>query len=330
VHSKDLTHLRENAKLYKGELLLMLFDSTFPDSMPVVGGQAHLEQTPSINIIPAWHNVVGIGYGAKVSDGQVDSEEEVVRVYVKTKKCKSELTRTEVIPNIVNGVPTDVIEVGQIVKQRPVQCGTSIGHRLTTAGTIGCVVSIDSDLNRRYILSNNHVLANENNSKIGDEILQPGPVDGGVSPIAHLYDFEPIDFQGINSFDAAIAKVVKNQDILPSIIKVGNPAGNPVEASLNLPVVKHGRTTGFTSGRILDISSDVKVNFEGGVALFENQLVVRTENGVFSAEGDSGSLIVSQGLLEPVALLFAGSGPLSWANPIGPILKRFKASIVVN
>ncbi len=44
-----------------------------------------------------------------------------------------------------------------------------------TAGTLGCLVKKDHEY---YILSNNHVLANENEAYMGDPILQPDPYDG--------------------------------------------------------------------------------------------------------------------------------------------------------
>src|SRR5713101_5810378 len=76
--------------------------------------------------------------------------------------------------------------IGRVVKQavpplrtrrRPLVVGCSIGHFRITAGTLGCFVSTKSGEPR--ILSNNHVLANENSGKKGDAIIQPGQFDGG-------------------------------------------------------------------------------------------------------------------------------------------------------
>ncbi len=60
--------------------------------------------------------------------------------------------------------------------QWPVPLAVSIGQEDITAGTLGLRVTNGTDV---LILSNNHVLANENNATIGDPILQPGPFDGG-------------------------------------------------------------------------------------------------------------------------------------------------------
>ena len=48
----------------------------------------------------------------------------------------------------------------------------------------------------------------------------------------------------------------------------------------------------------------------------------------FSLGGDSGSLIVNEDLMEPVALLFAGDGNMTLANPIDEVLNEFNVTIV--
>jgi hypothetical protein len=60
---------------------------------------------------------------------------------------------------------------------RPVPIGVSTGHPNITAGTIGARVS-DGQGNT-YALTNNHVYADVNKASIGDNVLQPGPIDGG-------------------------------------------------------------------------------------------------------------------------------------------------------
>ena len=64
---------------------------------------------------------------------------------------------------------------------RPLRIGASIGHFKITAGTLGAFVRSRDD-GSVLILSNNHVLANENKAKKGDHILQPGDFDGGQDP----------------------------------------------------------------------------------------------------------------------------------------------------
>jgi hypothetical protein len=108
-----------------------------------------------------------------------------------------------VVPREVDGVQTDVMEVGDLRIQqghtdrwRPAPGGVSIGHYKITAGTLSCVVR-DRTSGARLILSNNHVLANSNDAAPGDAILQPGAADGGREEddlIAHLERFTTIQF----------------------------------------------------------------------------------------------------------------------------------------
>lgn len=92
-------------------------------------------------------------------------------------------------------------------KIRPLQPGLSVGHVAITAGTLGCFVTRTSNTTPVMILSNNHVLENENKAKKGDSILQPGRADGGRNPsglIARLLKFVKLKKRG-NSIDAAVA-----------------------------------------------------------------------------------------------------------------------------
>ncbi len=94
-------------------------------------------------------------------------------------------------------------------KFRPACIGTSTGHPNITAGTIGARVTDG----RVFALSNNHVYADTNQATIGNNVLQPGPFDGGNdtddaddATIGTLFDFEWIDFDdGDKTIDAAIA-----------------------------------------------------------------------------------------------------------------------------
>jgi len=125
-----------------------------------------------------------------------------VIVGVTTKMPVGVLRKKDVIPATIAGIPTDVIQTGEIKalqartdKWRPAPGGVSIGHKDITAGTLGGVVIKNGS---RMILSNNHVLANSNDAEIGDSIYQPGPYDGGGSndKLALLHSFAPIVFEG--------------------------------------------------------------------------------------------------------------------------------------
>lgn len=147
-------------------------------------------------------NVVGVGLGYKEVGGLATGHLAVV-VLVRQKVPPQGLDGLARIPAQLDGVPTDVIQVGELRalqartdRWRPARGGVSLGHFRITAGTFGCVVR-DRATGARLILSNNHVLANSNDASAGDPILQPGPHDGGKvdsDTIAHLARFCPIQF----------------------------------------------------------------------------------------------------------------------------------------
>src|SRR5262249_11309159 len=113
----------------------------------------------------------------------------------------------------------------------------------------------------------------------------------------------------------------------------GAPSSNPATATIGMSVQKYGRTTGLQLGTVQDVGMMVDVCyfplgdvcFPGYEARYVDQIAVSP--GTFSAPGNSGSPIVTQGGNQPVGLLFAGDGTLTIGNPIGPVLSRFNVTI---
>ncbi|MGY8779341.1 MAG: Nal1-like putative serine protease [Longimicrobiales bacterium] len=218
---------------------------------------------------------------------------------------------------------------------RPVPIGVSTGHGQVTAGTIGARVKSGD---QTFALSNNHIFAANNDANAGDHLLQPGVVDGGRDPddvIGTLHDYEPLRFCRaliceMNEMDAAIAAVSPDDVGFETPDGgYGSPRASSMDAALGLKVQKYGRTTGFTQGEVTGLNATIDVGYTTGTARFKGQIVI-TGRG-FSAGGDSGSLIVSKGLLmadrRPVGLLFAGTVTTTLANPIDLVLDRFNVSI---
>ncbi len=301
-------------------------------------------------------NVVGVGIGAKLVKGK-PTRKPSVRFYVRRKIGVGALARSMVLPGKIDGVATDVIETGTFRaqpgaaaavpsgvpreqrKMRPARPGCSIGFQFTgnmsgyvMAGTFGALVTKDG---RRFILSNNHVLANENALAPGAPIFQPGLLDGGnpaTDQIARLSQFVKLEGGGKkNDVDAAIAEIlpgnrVASGEFLP---RVGHlRSSEPLAAEEGMPVAKVGRTTSYTTGKVFDVSADVSVQYEFGVAVFRDQILVVGSVGSFSAGGDSGSLIVHRQKKRPVALLFAGSDTHTIGNPIPWVLDALGVTIV--
>lgn len=289
-----------------------------------------------VNSLMSKKNVVACGIGYKRVGGKQTGDLAVV-VSVTKKVARPR----EPIPQRLNGIPTDVQEVGVLralrtTHRRPAPGGVSIGHVAITAGTLGCLTS------GGYILSNNHVLANSNQGQPGDHILQPGVHDGGTVEndlLATLHNFVPVEFncgilnrivgagntfarllgsryrlKGVNSFgnlvDAALATPLSSDLVTPEILGVGVPTGT-VEAELGMEVIKSGRTTEVTTGVVTQIDVTANVMYGNQIAIFVDQIMA----GPMCAGGDSGSVVLNKNL-EVVGLLFAGSAQTTLMNRI--------------
>lgn len=283
-------------------------------------------------------NIVGIDIGEKISESGPTGHRSI-RIFVKQKASLTNVANDTQVPDSIDGIPTDVIQVGDIVAQnrkmrRPAICGGSVGHKHITAGTIGCLCV--SDDNKLCILSNNHVLANVNEASAGDIVLQPGPVDilGSVKPehiIGELTDFIHMNSTG-NIVDAAIAQVFDGE-VSPEhfSFKLDPDPDTPAEG---MSVKKDGRTTSFTKGEISGLNALVNVRYspfingqvQTVVLGFKNQITIRgtVQGKVFSRPGDSGSIVVNSMNNRPVGLLFAGdeTQDITWANPIQHVISE--------
>jgi len=224
-------------------------------------------------------------------------------------------------------------------------------------GTLGALVE-DTEHNQ-FILSNNHVLAESDQGRIGDTIDQPGLIDDAcrplsqqgstVRPVGTLRYFVPLATNESN-VDAALAAVTPGAVSSDgSILQLGS-AGPGINASLNaappvagsgetlnalnlngLRVIKSGRTTGLTCSTVESVDLAVKVDYYKDCAetqpyytkTFTGQIGIGGDS--FSDSGDSGSLVLDAANAQPIGLFYAagtdgnGNG-MSIANPIGDVL----------
>ncbi|MFO0941760.1 MAG: hypothetical protein U0930_13470 [Pirellulales bacterium] len=113
-------------------------------------------------------------------------------------------------------------------KRRPLVIGCSIGHFKITAGTLGCFVK-DRTTGEIFILSNNHVLANEGSAQVGDKILQQGKFDGGTvarNTVGTLRRFVKLKKSVANLVDCAVADIKSGINRKNSVLgSFGNLAG---------------------------------------------------------------------------------------------------------
>jgi hypothetical protein len=194
-------------------------------------------------------------------------------------------------------------------------CGGTLGSLLTSGTTL-------------YILSNNHILARQDQASPGEDISQPGLIDNGCRPATIVADFTTAPKLGTN-VDAAIAQLRDSlMDTTGFIQGIGTISSVVKAPAVGLAVEKSGRTTGTTTGTIGSINASVNVQYQircgqgkKYVISYTNQIIINSTT--FSAGGDSGSLIVTNSSChQPVGLLFAGSSSTTVANPIGQVLSK--------
>jgi hypothetical protein len=193
------------------------------------------------------------------------------------------------------------------------------------SGTLGSLLHAGTI---QYILSNNHILARQDQASAGEDISQPGLIDNGCQVATIVADFTRAVKLG-NNVDCAIAQVRSGtMDSTGFIQGIGTISSVVKAPSVGLAVEKSGRTTGTTTGTIGSIHTSVNVQYQircgqgkKYVISYTNQVVVNSNS--FSAGGDSGSLILTNNSChQPVALLFAGSSSTTISNPIGAVLSK--------
>lgn len=280
----------------------------------------------------------GVDIGEKITGGNPTGTLAII-VYVQEKKAPEELEDSEVIPPLIDGIPTDVVEervvphpafaevaaaVPEIdaAKYPTLLGGISMGPcrsihleppdvpaagNYVFTGTLGAMV-LDRSTKARMALTNFHVACVDAGWSAGDTMTQPSRVDGGSCPadvfgtLARAALSTHID-GAVVGIDAGAATDCAIQDI-------GAVAGQAA-ASVGLTVRKRGRTTGLTHGTVVSVDASVSIDYGDGlgVRILKNQIRVEvdtTKSAKFSDHGDSGSVVVT-GDRKVVGLLFAGN-----------------------
>jgi hypothetical protein len=269
-----------------------------------------------------------------------------VRLYV-IRKLDRRLIRPEnILPSHIDNVETDVIETGKFRAQvplarkhrRPAQPGCSVGFQLPAphddlimAGTFGALVERGTS---RFVLSNNHVLAAENQLPIGSAIYQPGLLDQGdpaTDAIARLSQFVPLIASADNRVDCAIAELIDPSFGKARVIsKVGKLSSDqPFDAIEGIRVEKVGRGTGYTTGTVFDVSATITLDYELGELKFMDQILIRGESGPFSEYGDSGAVVVEMDSGQATGLLIGGSTEYSVVNHLDDVLTQLDVHLVI-
>lgn len=246
-------------------------------------------------------NITSIGIGHKVVDGRrTDVVCVQFTVAAKVPPEQVEALGSALIPPSVEvestAVPTDVLERvyapsyvvvpeaapdARRTRVDPVVPGVSVAGVAESAGTLGCIVW-DTDTGAPHVLSNWHVLQGPG-GEIGDEVLQPGPYDDNRVGRNRL-GVVTRSYLGIAG-DAAIA-TIEERGFDPTVLDLGVAPTELGEPELDDPVVKSGRTTAVTHGRVSRVDVIVRLDYgeagEHQVGCFE----IRPDTGRLPADGE--------------------------------------------
>ena len=273
--------------------------------------------------------VVAVGLGSKEVDGEPTGEL-AIKVFVKVKRAPGELPPEQLIPPEIDGIPTDVIESGEIhlvvdppgaiitsedtddTRYRPLTGGGKIrAEGSGYAGTMGCFLVDPGDLAKVYGLTNFHVLAVPDvaapvagTSKVG----QPSGSGSVTDCCSDLFG----KFAGgakSDERDEALVRLDPGAQWLAEITEIGVVTGKhtltQAEATpQNYKVRKRGARTRLTGGVVRALNATTHEA--------DNLVIIRpnanpaagTRTVYFDYEGDSGSAVVNDAA-EVVALVYA-------------------------
>jgi hypothetical protein len=232
---------------------------------------------------------VDVGYRWK--DGKMTGEI-AIRVHVKKKKPVKDLESADVVPDVLDGFPVDVIqsnlELQRTTRRDPLVGGIETRNvNIGSVGTLGAIV-FDAGTNQPLALSNHHVyVANRPNNAVGDRVNQPGTT---VNP-----DTLGVVNRSHRGLDCAVATRNGTRANSTSIIDFPGGIKGVVEPMIGMRVAKSGRTTGTTMGMVEGVSS--------------TEFTVVPVPGAFqelSLGGDSGAVWLEQSSHAVVGLHYAG------------------------
>jgi len=269
-------------------------------------------------------NVTAVDIGFKYKDGKQQNSY-AVRIHVREKIPASALEAAELFPESIGGIPVDIIEAvyephadsrGAATsedlatrKKRldPIMPGISIAHKSVSAGTLGAFVT-DNLSGKPAILSNWHVLVGSSNASPGDPVTQPGSYDGGRAPRDTVASLERmiLDKDG----DAAIALLNGQRAKSPLIYETNAFLKAVSDPSIGDVLVKSGRTTGVTYGKVDGVGTYYITYSVGTKGIEGFKLVAQKpgnpDNEEISSGGDSGSIWYDPSSFSAIGLHFAG------------------------
>lgn len=304
----------------RGGLLERLYGLTLPPQVKAAGLTRHNGQNAVLLVMDTSGGVT-----AQAADLIPDLQD----VPVVTREVPGRLRAATYLPGAQAEALTPEQEVLEpVVLGAQVQNG-SADERLGGYG-VGTLGAFARDVEgRTVLLSNNHVIAVENDARVGDEIFQAQRERGRV--VAALAAWVPITLETPNRVDIASAVIDEKTAFENAFLPLRNrptPQGTAAPR-VGARVFKVGRTSGLTVGQITAVEARVpNVGYGIGAAAFEGSLIIEGQGGsTFSAPGDSGSGIYNlRGRL--VGFLYAGDGTITLACPAREALGALELSVI--
>jgi hypothetical protein len=321
--------------------------------------QISVDQNDFYNFDSLWGGFAGLSVQG-VGCAEVDGQEQIYVYVVKGDKRKlNDLSCDK------DGIPVKAVKVGRtIIKPETISTATNRGKTFVRNGRIACGSScqpagelytgtfgaIVKQENKLFALSNNHVFAACNHTRVGQPIMSPSNMDTGPDTLAprliarhsnilELRSGDPY-LVPLTSLDAAVAEI--DLEAVTSWQGSENEGYDTpnfyIAPSAGMLVKKIGRTTGLTLGTIeAEVPGQWYLEYKSkkftATVWFQNIWTIRTtETPYFALPGDSGSLVVTDDAKHAVGLLFAASqkGDYGYIFPIGNILHEFNMQLVNN
>jgi endonuclease G len=160
----------------------------------------------------------------------------------------------------------------------------------------------------------------------GPAHLAAGPSDGGTN--ADTVALLTRDAMAAN-LDAAVATLTGSRRAINDQLDVG-PVRGVKRAELGMEVVKSGRRTEVTHGRVTAIEGTAKMTYDGVERIVRNVMTIEPRHVEVSAGGDSGSWWLDIETKQAVGLHFAGSNypELALTHDMPTMLEALNIDIV--
>jgi hypothetical protein len=271
--------------------------------------------------------VIDVLVGIKETGGMA-TQTVVFQVYVGKKKPLDQVAPDQRIPATIAGIPTDVIG-REPIEPHDVLCGGMTmtqslwGMSIGTLGAFGLATAANTHVaeNTPVLLTNHHVA-----SDVGDAVGLGCLCDSWCCEccaIGHL-----VDASLTNRVDGSIATLNAGVRFSHEILGIGPIRGSGL-ATMGMPIVKYGQTSGLTTGTVTQDNEPPFTRTDGATFVGQIRVAPVAPSTTMSEGGDSGSVYVDANTRRIVGLNHAGSEGLGFGNHIADVIALLNFSFPV-